>query len=152
MDLNIAYIFILLRASAEKFRFHSCHRDILAQNLKTVSDFGIVAFPTQLVGIPFLTLPFFCKSTCPQHGFTDPEALAPFHLLLGSTSWFLPALAYASDRHVTDVIIVISHQSRVMSAVCLSYESVTFTGILSGLSKRLILIQMICDCSQENIL
>ena len=31
-----------------------------------------------------------------------------------------PALAYASDRHLTDVISVMSRQSRVMSAVCLS--------------------------------
>ena len=51
--------------------------------------------------------------TCPQHGFADPEALAPFHLLLGSTSCYLPAQAYASDRHVTDVICVMSWQSLV---------------------------------------
>ena len=50
------------------------------------------------------------------------EVLAPFHLLLGSTSWYLPALAYASDRHVTDVISVMSHQPCVMSAVCLSLK------------------------------
>ena len=51
----------------------------------------------------------------------------PFHLLLGSTSGYLPALAYASDRHVTDVISVMSCQSRdtCMSAMCLSYRSVT---------------------------
>ena len=49
----------------------------------------------------------------------------PFHLLLGSTSRYLPALAYASDRHVTDVISVMSCQSRDMSAMCLSYRSVT---------------------------
>ena len=49
--------------------------------------------------------------------------LGPFHLLLGSTSWYLPALAYASDRHVTDVIGgVMSRQSCVMSAVCLSLK------------------------------
>ena len=36
-----------------------------------------------------------------------------------------PALAYASDRHLTDhVINVMPRQSRVMSAVCLSYRSV----------------------------
>ena len=46
---------------------HSCHRDILAPNFKTV---------------------------CVSH---------------------------ASDRHVTDVITVMSRQSRVMSAVCLTY-------------------------------
>ena len=65
--------------------------------------------------------PLFCKSICPRHGFAGPEALAPFHLILGSTLWYLPALAYASDRHATDVISVMSRQSRVMSAVCLSY-------------------------------
>ena len=64
--------------------------------------------------------PLSCKNTCPPNGFAGPEALVPFHLLLGSTS--LPALTYASDR-VTDVISVMSRQSlvqRVMSAVCLS--------------------------------
>ena len=40
----------------------------------------------------------------------------PFHLLLGSTSGYLPALAYASDRHVTDVISVMSCQS--LQCVC----------------------------------
>ena len=35
-----------------------------------------------------------------------------------------PALAYASDCHLTDVISVMSRQSHVMSAVCLSYRSV----------------------------
>ena len=50
--------------------------------------------------------------------------LVPFHLLLGSTLWYLPALAYESDRHVTDVISGMSRQSRVMSAVCLLYRSV----------------------------
>ena len=49
----------------------------------------------------------------------------PFHLLLGSSSGYLPALAHASDRHVTDVISVMSCQSRDMSAMCLSYRSVT---------------------------
>ena len=44
----------------------------------------------------------------------------PFHLLLGSSSGYLPALAYASDRHVTDLISVMSCQSRDMSAMCLS--------------------------------
>ena len=50
------------------------------------------------------------------------EVLAPFYLLLGSTSWYLPALAYVSDRHVTDVISVMSRQPCVMSAVCLSLK------------------------------
>ena len=57
-----------------------------------------------------------------MHGFAGPEMLAPIHLLLGSTSWYLPALAYASDRHVTDVVGVMSRQSRVISAVCLLLE------------------------------
>ena len=55
-------------------------------------------------------------------GFAGPEVLAPFHLLLGSTSWYLPALAYASDSYVNDVVSVMSCQSSVMSAVCLSLE------------------------------
>ena len=38
-----------------------------APNLETVSVFGIVA-----------RCPF-CKSTCPQHRFTGPGALVPFH-------------------------------------------------------------------------
>ena len=50
------------------------------------------------------------------------EVLAPFHLLLGSTLCYLPALAYASDRHVTDVISVMSRQSCVMSTMCLSLK------------------------------
>ena len=50
------------------------------------------------------------------------KVLAPFHLLLGSTSWYLQGLAYASDRHVTDVISIMSRQSCVMSAVCLSLK------------------------------
>ena len=37
-----------------------------------------------------------------MRGFAGPEVLAPFHLLLGSTSWYLPALAYASDSHVNE--------------------------------------------------
>ena len=57
-----------------------------------------------------------------MRGFAGPEVLAPIHLLLGSTSWYLPALAYASDRDVTDVVSVVSCQSCVMSAVCLSLE------------------------------
>ena len=44
------------------------------------------------------------KNTCPPHGLAGPEALVPFHLLLGSTS--LPALTFAGDR-VTDVISVV---------------------------------------------
>ena len=59
----------------------------------------------------------FCKSICPRHGFAGPEALTPFHLLLGSTRWYLPALAYANDRHVTDVISVMYRQSRVSQSV-----------------------------------
>ena len=58
---------------------------------------------SSLYRVPFLS-PLFCKSICPWHGFAGPEALSPFHLLLGSTLGYLPALAYASDRHVTDVI------------------------------------------------
>ena len=57
-----------------------------------------------------------------MRGFAGLVVLATIHLLLGSTSWYLPALAYASDRHVTHVVSVISCQSRVMSAVCLSLE------------------------------
>ena len=57
-----------------------------------------------------------------MRGFAGPEVLAPIHLLLGSTSWYLPALAYESDRDVTDVVSVMSCQSCVMSAVCLSLE------------------------------
>ena len=74
-----------------------------APNLETARVFGIVAISMQPVVIPFLKVPFFYKNTCPRHGFAGPEVLAPFHSLLGSTSWYLPALAYASDRHVTDV-------------------------------------------------
>ena len=72
------------------------------------------------MGYSFVKVPFLVKTHAPPHGFAGPEALVPFHLLLGSTS--LPALTYASDR-VTDVISVMSRQSlvqRVMSAVCLS--------------------------------
>ena len=64
--------------------------------------------------------------------------LAPIHLLLGSTSWYLPAVAYASDRHVTNVVSVI-----VLSVLCYVcgvpviravYQYLrTFTGILSRL-------------------
>ena len=106
-----------------------------APNLEKVRVFEIVAISTQLVVIPFLKVPFLYKSTCPRHGFAGPEVLAPFHLLLGSTSWYLPALAYASDRHVTDVISVMSRQSCVMSAVCLSSKLYirTFAGNLSRL-------------------
>ena len=50
-----------------------------------------------------------------MRGFAGPEVLAPIHLLLGSTSWYLPALAYVSDRDVADVVSV-------MFAVCLSLE------------------------------
>ena len=125
------------RQEKGEIQVHSCHRDLTAPNLETVNVFGIAAIPTQLVVIAFLKVPFFCKSTCPRHGFAGPEALVPFHLLLGSTSWYLPAPAHASDRHVTDMISFMSRQSRVMSAVCLSYGSViyirTFTEILSGL-------------------
>ena len=57
-----------------------------------------------------------------MRGFAGPVVLAPIHLLLGSTLWYLPALAYASDCDVTHVVSVISCQSCVMSAVCLSLE------------------------------
>ena len=70
-----------------------------------------------MVVIPFRKVSFLVKT---PHGLAGPEALVPFHLLLGSTS--LPALTYASDRG-TDVISVMSRQSlvrRLMSAVCLS--------------------------------
>ena len=62
-----------------------------------------------------LKVPFLVKNTCPPDEFAGPEALVPFHLLLGSTS--LPALTYASDR-VTSVISQ-SLVQRIMSAVCL---------------------------------
>ena len=62
------------------------------------------------------------KASEDWHYLNMKEVLAPIHLLLGSTSWYLPALAYASDRHVTDVVSVMSRQSCVMSAVCLSLE------------------------------
>ena len=55
-----------------------------------------------------------------MRGFAGPEVLAPIHLLLGSTSLYLPA--YATDPDVTDVVSVMSCQSCVMSAVCLSLE------------------------------
>ena len=92
-------------------------------NLETVSVFGIVSLATQLVVIPFLKVPIFFKSTCARDGFAGLEALVPFHLLLGSTSWYLqyvPALAYASDHHMIDVIGVMPRQSYDMSAVFLS--------------------------------
>ena len=47
----------------------------------------------------------------------NPLGLLDF--LQGSTQWHLPALAYTSDRHVTDAIGVMSHQFHFMSAVCL---------------------------------
>ena len=105
-----------------------------APNLETIRIFGIVAISMQLVVIPFLFL-FIKACTCPRDGFAGPEVLASFHSLLGSTSWYLPALANASDRHVTDVISVMSRQSCVMSAVCLLLKLYirTFTGILSRL-------------------
>ena len=59
------------------------------------------------------------KASEDWHYLKIKEVLAPIHLLLGSTSWYLPALAYASDRHVTDVVSVMSC---VMFAVCLSLE------------------------------
>ena len=62
------------------------------------------------------------KASEDWHYLKNKEVLAPIHLLLGSTSWYLPAVAYASDRHLTDVVSVMSHQSCVMSAVCLSLE------------------------------
>ena len=62
------------------------------------------------------------KASEDWHYLKIKEVLAPIHLLLGSTSWYLPALAYASDRHVADVVSVMSRQSIVMSAVCLSLE------------------------------
>ena len=62
------------------------------------------------------------KASEDWHYLKIKEVLAPIHLLLESTSWYLPALAYASDRHVTDVVTVMSRQSCVMSAVCLSLE------------------------------
>ena len=88
----------------------------------TVQIFGIVTIPTQLVVVPFFNVPFYVKAHAwARHGFAGPEALVPFHLLPGSTSWYLPALAYASDRHLTDVISVMSRQSRV---TCMSTVSV----------------------------
>ena len=106
-----------------------------APNLETVRAFGIVAVSMQLVVIPFFKVPFFIKAHAHGTGFAGPEVLAPFHSLLGSTSWYLPALANASDRHVTEVISVMSRQSCVMSAVCLLLKLYirTFTGILSRL-------------------
>jgi len=89
-----------------------------APNLETVSVLKIVAIPTQLVVIPFLKVPFFLKRI------RWPRGACSFSFTLGSTRWYLLALAYARDRHVTDVISVMSRQSRVMSAVCLSYRSV----------------------------
>ena len=57
------------------------------------------------------------KASEDWHYLKNKEVLAPIHLLLGSTSWYLPAVAYTSDRHLTDVVKVMSHQSCVMSAV-----------------------------------
>ena len=66
----------------------------------------------------------------------SPSFVVPFHLLLGSTSWCLPALAYASDRHVTDVFRVMYYVRPVQFYVC-SVSVIdlirTFRGILSGL-------------------
>ena len=45
----------------------------------------------------------------------------PFYLLLGSTSGYLPALAYASDRHVTDVISVKCPVSPVICLQCVCH-------------------------------
>ena len=96
---------------------------MLAPNLKTVCVFGIVAISMQLVVIPFLKVP------------QGPEMLAPFLSVLGSTSWYLPALAYASDRHVTDVISVMSRQSCVKCLQCICFKAVypNIHGILSRL-------------------
>ena len=116
---------------------HSGHRDMPAPNLETVRVFWDCRYFYTAGSYSLSQGPLFYKSTCPRHGFAGPEMLARFHLLLGSTSRYLPALAYASDRHVAEVISVMSRQScvPVLSAVCLSLKLYirTFTGNLSRL-------------------
>ena len=46
------------RQETGEIHVHSRHRDLAAPNLETLSVFGIVAIPTQLVVIPFLRVPF----------------------------------------------------------------------------------------------
>ena len=69
--------------------------------------------------IPFLKAPFFEKAHAHGMESITQKRLFLFHLLRVSTSWHPPALVYASDRHVNDVIsdCVMSCQSRVMSAL-----------------------------------
>ena len=50
------------RQETGEIHVHSRHRDMPAPNLETVSVFGIVAIPTQLVVIPFLKVPFLVKT------------------------------------------------------------------------------------------
>ena len=50
------------RQETGEIHVHSHHRDMPAPNLETVSVFGIVAIPTQLVVIPFLKVPFLVKT------------------------------------------------------------------------------------------
>ena len=66
-----------------------------------------------MVVVPFRKVPSFAKAHAHGTDSLPHRRFAPFHLLLWSTSSYLPALAYASDRHVTDVICVMSCQSLV---------------------------------------
>ena len=54
--------------------------------------------------------------------------LAPFNLLLGPTSWYLqyvPALAYASDHHMIDVIgVILCPGSPVICLQCFCHRSI----------------------------